>query len=107
MTTLLLESFISTGRHPMAIGSHAGGNHDCSARLILIRLLFFALSSGLPRFAATEGLFLLAWPKRNKNPRLASFLVKSYGNLICGSIEALTIAYSIAPALILPWAVGL
>jgi len=52
--------------------------------------LFFALRSALPRLTAAEGLFLLAWPKRNKNPRLASFLVKSYGNFDCGSIEALS-----------------
>jgi len=35
-----------------------------------------------------------------------AILVKTYGNLNCGSIEALTSAYSTAPALILPWAVG-
>ena len=52
----------------------------------------------LPRLSAAEGLFLLAWPKRNKNPRLASFLVKTYGNLTCGSIEALTLAYPSTPA---------
>jgi len=56
----------------------------------------FALRTGLPRLTAAEGFFLLAWPKRNKNPRLASFLVKSYGNLICGSIEALS-PYLIPP----------
>jgi len=54
--------------------------------------LFSCPGSGLPRLTAAEGLFLLAWPKRNKNPRLASFLVKSYGNLDSGSIEALTLA---------------
>jgi len=54
--------------------------------------------SVLPRLTAAEGLFLLAWPKRNKNPRLASFLVKSYGNLDSGSLQALTLAYPIAPA---------
>jgi hypothetical protein len=58
----------------------------------------FAPGSGLPRLTAAEGLFLLAWPKRNKNPMLASFLVKIYGNLNCGSIEALTLAYSGTPA---------
>jgi len=62
----------------------------------------FSHHSGLPRLTAAEGLFLLAWPKRNKNPRLAAFLVKSYGNLNCGSIEALTLTYPNAPALILP-----
>ena len=35
-----------------------------------------------------------------------AILVKTYGNLDSGSIEALTLAYPNAPALILPWAVG-
>ena len=70
----ILGLFINTVRY-----SRAGGN-----------LKALALCSGLPRLTAAEGLFLLAWPKRNKNPRLASFLVKTYGNLNCGSIEALS-----------------
>jgi hypothetical protein len=73
---------------------------DCSGEI-------FVQGSVLPRLAAAEGLFLLAWPKRNKNPRLAAFLVKNYGNLDSGSIEAFTLAYPTAPALILPWVVGL
>ena len=36
-----------------------------------------------------------------------AILVKTYGNLDSGSIEALTLAYPTAPALILPWVVGL
>ncbi|WP_343524088.1 hypothetical protein [Pedobacter sp.] len=36
-----------------------------------------------------------------------AILVKTYGNLYCGSIEALTLALPNAPALILPWAVVL
>jgi len=37
-----------------------------------------------------KGFLLLAWPKSNKSPRLASFLVKTYGNLYCSSIEAVS-----------------
>jgi len=82
----ILGLFINTVRH-----SRAGGNHAVLSEANLKALCYpLSKGSGLPRLTAADGLFLLAWPKRNKNPRLASFLVKSYGNLDSGSIEALS-----------------